>query len=331
MSNVDHNFTCSLVISFIFAIHFGESLLLRCYCNLPSCIKSAYMCKSKIGCFEDFEPSSWKNSNQNGVWRGCLELKAEKPYKCVTEFTLETVGKSATDGHRSLSSGEKAAALLEQLSTAAVVRCCKEDMCNYFSYSDIQNQHLQSDSIFSESDDAIVDDRQNGSETFWFQIAIIAISLAVSCMFIIFLIVGYYISKTGAFKLAHRTSDWKARLLSIADQRPRFSLNNSSLHKFNLNTLLFVEPNQPVKSESARTVLVSPVSLFSTEDTVTKNGEKLPVINFDVDVDDSQVGSDFILLRGRFKIPSTKLRIRRSIIDLRQVPSVNSVITLNQG
>ncbi|OUC42782.1 BMP and activin membrane-bound inhibitor, partial [Trichinella nativa] len=138
-------------VAYLLHLNSGESLLLRCYCNLPSCIKSAYMCKSKIGCFEDFEPSSWKNSNQNGVWRGCLELKAEKPYKCVTEFTLETVGKSATDGHRSLSSGEKAAALLEQLSTAAVVRCCKEDMCNYFSYSDIQNQHLQSDSIFSES------------------------------------------------------------------------------------------------------------------------------------------------------------------------------------
>ncbi|KRZ44654.1 BMP and activin membrane-bound inhibitor -like protein, partial [Trichinella pseudospiralis] len=261
MLNVSHNFTCSLFISFIFAIHFGESLLLRCYCNLPSCIKSAYMCKSKIGCFEDFEPSTWKRSNQNGVWRGCLELKAEKPYKCVTEFTSETVGKSATDGHRSLSGGEKVATLLEQLSTAAVVRCCKEDMCNYFSYSDIQNQHFQSDNIFSESDDTTADDRQNGNETFWFQIAIIAISLTVVCMFVIFLIVGYYISKTG-----------------ITDQRSRFSLNNCSSQKFNLNTLLFVEPNQPVKSESARTVLVSPVSLFSAEDTVAKNGKKLPVI-----------------------------------------------------
>ncbi|KRX90144.1 BMP and activin membrane-bound inhibitor -like protein [Trichinella pseudospiralis] len=297
MLNVSHNFTCSLFISFIFAIHFGnaifyafvdvayllhfnsgESLLLRCYCNLPSCIKSAYMCKSKIGCFEDFEPSTWKRSNQNGVWRGCLELKAEKPYKCVTEFTSETVGNSATDGHRSLSGGEKVATLLEQLSTAAVVRCCKEDMCNYFSYSDIQNQHFQSDNIFSESDDTTADDRQNGNETFWFQIAIIAISLTVVCVFVIFLIVGYYISKTGIFKLAHRTSDWKARLLGITDQRSRFSLNNCSSQKFNLNTLLFVEPNQPVKSESARTVLVSPVSLFSAEDTVAKNGKKLPVI-----------------------------------------------------
>lgn len=48
--------------------------IIRCFCNLPSCISTGYMCKSKgVGCFSNFLDHGYHPSRDYRGRHGCLE------------------------------------------------------------------------------------------------------------------------------------------------------------------------------------------------------------------------------------------------------------------
>ncbi|KAG8178267.1 hypothetical protein JTE90_015679 [Oedothorax gibbosus] len=85
----------------------------RCYCNLPACVTSGYMCKSSAGiCISDhfgFNGDLWQSRH------ACLELvenvQQMEPRECPK--TLPDI-------------------VLEAGTIYPATFCCREDMCNYF-------------------------------------------------------------------------------------------------------------------------------------------------------------------------------------------------------
>ncbi|XP_035217269.1 BMP and activin membrane-bound inhibitor homolog, partial [Stegodyphus dumicola] len=83
----------------------------RCYCNLPVCVTSGYMCKSSLGiCVSDFFDYS------GDLWRSrhaCLEL--------ISKNSQEMAPLECPDSDPEL-----------EKRTYPTRLCCQEDMCNYF-------------------------------------------------------------------------------------------------------------------------------------------------------------------------------------------------------
>lgn len=60
-----------------FSIYFSDDV--RCFCNLPACVSTGYMCKSKAGgCFSDLLGHSKPGSPFYRGRHGCLELLTDK-------------------------------------------------------------------------------------------------------------------------------------------------------------------------------------------------------------------------------------------------------------
>ena len=92
---------------------------LRCYCNLPDCVRTAYMCKSELGCFQELA----ETASSGRI--GCLELLPTKEdHVCLRVSTSTTV--RYRDKRRAANNRRHSSA-----DNAALLRCCHEDMCNY--------------------------------------------------------------------------------------------------------------------------------------------------------------------------------------------------------
>ena len=91
----------------------------RCFCNLPVCVKSNYMCKSiglNVTCF--------MRHGLDYVTYGCTEL-VKSNYECVNQDDW-------------ISSNDSLNKIQNKNSNRTI--CCKEDMCNY-----IKNWHFSND------------------------------------------------------------------------------------------------------------------------------------------------------------------------------------------
>ncbi|KAG8332797.1 hypothetical protein J6590_015625 [Homalodisca vitripennis] len=79
---------------------------IRCYCNLPECITTSYMCKSEgLGCFSDILAFS----DVNKASHGCLDLlQSGRQDQCQNEPSSRSVAQP-----RSL------------------LLCCYRDLCNH--------------------------------------------------------------------------------------------------------------------------------------------------------------------------------------------------------
>ncbi|XP_045475447.1 BMP and activin membrane-bound inhibitor homolog isoform X2 [Harmonia axyridis] len=83
----------------------------RCFCNLPSCVHTGYMCKSSgAGCFFDL----WEGTGHPTGYRGrhgCLELINTKETQCTNDReTIRTNKKNSSKRY---------------------IHCCSQDMCNH--------------------------------------------------------------------------------------------------------------------------------------------------------------------------------------------------------
>ncbi|GFV63611.1 BMP and activin membrane-bound inhibitor-like protein [Trichonephila clavipes] len=158
----------------------------RCYCNLPSCVTSGYMCKSSVGiCVSDhfgFNGDLWQSRH------ACLELldedaKLVNPLECPQTFP-DVVLKGGTYPARF---------------------CCKEDMCNYFRNAvDPQDPvyrlnhsymtgYLSNDDYFYRHGNSNHNNKNNDTtvhQQMWFKAAVIAVPIAGGFILIMLIIMA---------------------------------------------------------------------------------------------------------------------------------------------
>ncbi|CAL1289368.1 unnamed protein product [Larinioides sclopetarius] len=174
----------SLLLMSIF--HTGISSVkadVRCYCNLPACVTSGYMCKSSVGvCVSDhfgFNGDIWQSRHT------CLELLADeakqiKPLECPPNFP-DVV----------LDSGKFPARF-----------CCKEDMCNYFRNAlnpqdpvyrlnhSYMTGYLSNDDYFYRHGGHNKNNDTSVHQQMWFKAAVIAVPIAGGCILIMLIIMA---------------------------------------------------------------------------------------------------------------------------------------------
>ncbi|XP_074036374.1 uncharacterized protein [Leptinotarsa decemlineata] len=142
--------------------HFSTDYV-RCFCNLPSCVTTGYMCKSSGGtCFSDVIDQS------ASVYRGhhgCLELLNEEDQqsKCQRRGINERTTIRRKENSKSL------------------LICCHHDMCNHIESPPAKN--LMNDSLLDDVTQ-VTETRYQQKETFlyseadvWFRAATIAVPI----------------------------------------------------------------------------------------------------------------------------------------------------------
>ncbi|XP_054715098.1 BMP and activin membrane-bound inhibitor homolog [Uloborus diversus] len=152
----------------------------RCYCNLPVCVTSGYMCKSPLGvCISDhfgFSDDLWQSRH------ACIELISDasqqvEPLKCPN--TLQGV----------------------EIQTYPTRLCCREDMCNYFRNNlDPQDpvyrlNHSYMTGYLSNEDYFYRHSGNNNNNSskqqqVWFKAAVIAVPIAGGCILIMLIIMA---------------------------------------------------------------------------------------------------------------------------------------------
>ncbi|XP_026478841.1 uncharacterized protein LOC113385226 [Ctenocephalides felis] len=151
----------------------------RCYCNLPVCVGTSYMCRSERGgCFSDAaDRSQAKQKDTYRARHGCIEFLAE------LQQGLECYNASR---------GANA-------SNVGLMWCCFKDMCNHVDNLDIRNlstiytggvtrTELYDDSQTSTSGNAINDD--------WFKAATIAVPICGALILFVLIALAVKILKT---------------------------------------------------------------------------------------------------------------------------------------
>ncbi|XP_018335891.1 BMP and activin membrane-bound inhibitor homolog isoform X2 [Agrilus planipennis] len=115
----------------------------RCFCNLPVCVSSGYMCKSGGGgCFSDVQDgtSETRQAPSYQGRHGCLELITDKEQRAWCE-----------KGNNSKSSTKK------RQHPRSLFHCCYHDMCNHVDSP--ETRLLLNSSLFEETMKSI-EDRQ---------------------------------------------------------------------------------------------------------------------------------------------------------------------------
>ncbi|KAI4461272.1 riia domain-containing protein 1 [Holotrichia oblita] len=106
----------------------------RCFCNLPICVSTGYMCKSKSGsCFSSLSHQAPNAHNTYKGLHGCLELLTDPEQKdwCKANANSQ-IGRTKKQHSRSL------------------LHCCYSDMCNYVDNPETTNLMDESANILNE-------------------------------------------------------------------------------------------------------------------------------------------------------------------------------------
>lgn len=191
--------TLTLVVLFLAPVPKVEAEI-RCYCNLPSCVNTGYMCKSAHNlCFSDNENGGYSNDLFRSR-HGCLEyLNDQKRALCRVK------GRSLRLSSR----------------TPFKVFCCEEDMCNYGNSVDVNIQvhtrdnHSFPEGIYDYDDEYFINSnnvREGSLEGgLWFRAAVIAVPIAGSCILVILILL--------AVRMLRKDSRRQQQLLELRQQR----------------------------------------------------------------------------------------------------------------
>jgi len=161
---------------------------IRCYCNLPVCVSTSYMCKSDAGvCFseivEDIEYRTFRGQEGYKRRHGCLELLEDEDQKSECRNML--IGGSFR-GHRSLF-------------------CCSKDMCNHVDSREtidaIQNHTKNEQSL--RNDDMFSSPGYNSNEV-WFKAAIIAVPICGCVILFLLIFLAVKILKTDSLNTSNK-------------------------------------------------------------------------------------------------------------------------------
>lgn len=152
---------------------------IRCYCNLPVCVATSYMCKSSKGfCFSEVP-------NQNDVSKsrhGCIELLHQLGHEaCQKRLRNARVHKGKT---------------------TSWLMCCSEDMCNYidlnlgilfnakfnhsYSSAGMSSSMEDRDFFLGSQPDAI------SRQDVWFKAAVIAVPIAGGFILIMLILLAVH-------------------------------------------------------------------------------------------------------------------------------------------
>lgn len=163
----------------------------RCFCNLPACVSTGYMCKSsKGGCFSDLL-NPVNQALSNNVYRGihgCVELLNDMEQRdwCQTNITNMSKGTQKKKNEKS------------------VLHCCYHDMCNHADNPETRgllNETSPGDPNDNEnrfSDGSAT--RQDGSpyseSEVWFRAAIIAVPICGAVIVLALIILAIRLLRT---------------------------------------------------------------------------------------------------------------------------------------
>ncbi|KAL1497307.1 hypothetical protein ABEB36_008292 [Hypothenemus hampei] len=149
-------------------VSFGH---VRCFCNLPPCVLTGYMCKSSIGlCFSDLQ-----NSTTGQTYRGrhgCIEY--------LTESQRDHCSMSDNEGQlpKNSNNGQE-----KEVIRKSLLVCCANDMCNHVD-NPLTKNLLNSTSAGSEETVGKFQHQQDQQEDFlytnsevWFRAATIAVPI----------------------------------------------------------------------------------------------------------------------------------------------------------
>jgi hypothetical protein len=103
----------------------------RCYCNLPSCVKTGYMCKSTAGaCFAQLslDSSASDGAGSAHVRYACAEFLPSETDRQACHVTAGDAGR-VTLRRRGLPTTASSETESDQWAETV---CCATDMCNYY-------------------------------------------------------------------------------------------------------------------------------------------------------------------------------------------------------
>uniref|UniRef100_A0A914XLA3 BMP and activin membrane-bound inhibitor homolog n=1 Tax=Plectus sambesii TaxID=2011161 RepID=A0A914XLA3_9BILA len=193
---MDARMMLSSLYALLLAISSAYGIELRCYCNLPACVNNAYMCKSNIGCFQELADQSQSDSRI-----GCLELlPSTESYVClrlspfVDQSRSQAVKKQINK--RSLTDGAKK-------SEKTLVRCCREDMCNYVAQLQPELSISVRDPSPAEANDRTSVSRYSSwSDSQWFRLVVIAVPIAGGVILLVLIVFACALLKASEPKTA---------------------------------------------------------------------------------------------------------------------------------
>uniref|UniRef100_V5GPZ6 BMP and activin membrane-bound inhibitor n=1 Tax=Anoplophora glabripennis TaxID=217634 RepID=V5GPZ6_ANOGL len=163
--------------------HFSSDYV-RCFCNLPSCVTTGYMCKSSGGgCFSDLQEQSSVYKGRHG----CLELLSDKEQKsrCNSKGGInERTTIRRKDNPKSL------------------FLCCHHDMCNHIESpqtKNIINNTLLGD-VAEDSDNRFQQQQQEpflySNSEVWFRAATIAVPICGAVILFVLIALAVKILKS---------------------------------------------------------------------------------------------------------------------------------------
>ncbi|CAG2112695.1 unnamed protein product, partial [Medioppia subpectinata] len=107
---------------------------IRCYCNLPQCVRTGYMCKSSGASAACYSEQSI-DTNGDGITsdhisrHGCIELPQQMRDMCVKPLPQSPPSQQTHHNHHSHSHRHH--------NSNQSINCCFEDMCNYVKNIDL--------------------------------------------------------------------------------------------------------------------------------------------------------------------------------------------------
>jgi BMP and activin membrane-bound inhibitor (BAMBI) N-terminal domain len=114
----------------------------RCYCNLPSCVKTGYMCKSMTGaCFAQLslDGAASDGGGHAHVRYACAEFLPSETDRQACHVTAGDAGR-VTLRRRGLPTTAPSETESEQWAETV---CCATDMCNYYYFRSTSSVQLQ--------------------------------------------------------------------------------------------------------------------------------------------------------------------------------------------
>jgi len=104
----------------------------RCYCNMPSCVQTGYMCKSTAGaCFAQLSLNGVGTGHANVLYSCAEQLPADMDRRACL-LTAGDAGRVSVR-RRGLPSTDN------EVDQWAETVCCATDMCNYYYYRSTGN------------------------------------------------------------------------------------------------------------------------------------------------------------------------------------------------
>lgn len=167
----------------IFCLHLGamgNQGEIRCYCNQPVCVATAYMCKSSQGvCFSEVSSQSDISKSRHGCVEQLHQLRHDVCQKRIRNARIHK-GK-----------------------TAPLIMCCSEDLCNYVDSMDIKI-HINAKVNHSYNSAGMSSSMEEGEFFFgsppdassrqdlWFKAAVIAVPIAGGFILIMLILLAVH-------------------------------------------------------------------------------------------------------------------------------------------